>query len=280
MASSLITESTLSHTSHFRDTDKETRTLNPKTSDALRTARAIEQSTQPYKVDRPLDEYLFDFWGLLGGMKYVADHLPAKTVVELGMGNGVALQGLADLCEAQDIHLKFKGTGLRHSNQVAGLRARDIETRLTSFERMRGFEPNSVGAFLAYYSLPYVVNPERVTRVLDTLLFPGGFIKAIFPAETTTLMKQVHGNQSVWLGACSCKDFVESFQHRGYIVLRKQIVRYRVDLELLFALKPTPEKRRADLEVLAQQLGLESSFAVEEQVKQFRALAGTRTAKL
>src|SRR3989344_6087334 len=124
--------------------------------------------------DRPAISYVEHLGGLAATLKY-ASTLSVPTVVDLGAGSSRAI---AEIKKSEYGNgLSFKGIGLIFDSDIEQNIGRE-NYRLTSAEKMRGFEDASVGAFISVFgATTYTDRLDLVLPKMDKLLVPGGIIK-------------------------------------------------------------------------------------------------------
>ena len=130
-----------------------------------------------YEYNRNLRDYLIALHGLEHFLDYVRGVEQSSLVVDVGAGTTRAVYELSYSPLGKD--LNFMATVLRFNLGVKKFLG-EKRTRVTSAEKLRRIEDNSVAGIIANNSIGYSNAPEAVIKRIDQVLVPGGAIKANF----------------------------------------------------------------------------------------------------
>ncbi len=194
--------------------------------------RALER-WDAFHLSSDLAEYQKRFQGIEGFLHYVRLYPSSKTVLDLGAGDGNAINELASHELGRGLQPLATGL-LRETNQ----HLEGVPYVETPAETLNGIADQSIGGILANYSITYSNEPERVVDSVDRVLVPGGLIKSTFHEMLRYGMLPVSHTY----------NFAPLFEAKGYDVATQH--------NILYAKKP----------------GLETRFSIQQLLKLDQAL--------
>lgn len=178
--------------------------------------KAVEER-RGFPLIRDLGAYMHELDGLKGFLDYVRSNVGSNTIVDIGAGDGVAINQLAT--DRAGKGLNFMATGLIKPEGYD--RRYKVPYSEIPAETMDGIADNSLGGILACYSITYSTSPRLVTNALYRKLVSGGAIKASF----------IPAHWDSGFPTSSSEDFYPHFTQNGFDVAKKG--------NLLLAIKST-----------------------------------------
>lgn len=157
---------------------KEFYTFSERDKVARQIRRARKEESMPdttYETGRDYEDYLIAFCGVHHLFSYVKSlDQKYQRILDIGTGKGLGISRLASRYKEKD--LQFHATGLRAPTMLQP----SVFFHRTSAEVLHGIEDTSIGAVLALNSIAWSTSPEMVVNRIDTVLAPGGVLKATF----------------------------------------------------------------------------------------------------
>lgn len=213
----------------------------------MRRLRLAEQRGSEYRTSRGGFAYVDELDGIQGLFAYIKK-LPAKKVVDVGAGTTTGIAEIAESAMAKG--LEFEATVLRVTPEIEKNLGTE-HTHVTSVERLRGIQSESIACVVSVYSVAYSAASEIAVRSIDRVLVPGGVFKGVFG----TLFSRSR------YGLADDAHFRGAFQDLGYDVA----IRKREESTVLLAIKPG-----GMIQTLAKDLLKSDSASCNEQLKSFR----------
>lgn len=203
---------------------------------SIHEARKVDLgiSTEPairgYIKDRNLWEYISILEGLEVFLNYVKGLSPNSLLLDIGAGTTQAMYDLSLHPMGADISVMT--TGLAKNLDAERLIRRD-RYLVTPVETLKGVEENSVAGILGVNSIAYSGALDLAANKVDSVLIPGGALKATFPNTPNGRFFHSH------------YGFTEELKSIGYDIAIKQ----SGFLSIVLAIKPgnSPLFKAADL---------------------------------
>lgn len=182
---------------------------------------------------RTLSDYVKCLQGIRGTLLHVSQHGATRRGLDIGIGQGIGLLGLAEL--ARTYGVTFEGTGLTKPaafETVSG----DARPRFhrTTAERLRDVPNNSYDVVTSVFGAAYAEQTSSAKRI-NEILAPGGIFKGTFT------VKRLSGQHKRGMHAVA--EFEKTLLELGYDVFSAEIPEDRdpninTEHALLVAVKP------------------------------------------
>lgn len=200
-------------------------------------AQQITQSRKEYEniaapkyiVDRGLPSYIFESAGLQHLFDYVRDNqdsLHSNLILDVGAGTTRAISEMEGTIFGKD--LRTEAVVLKNHPDIKKNLGKD-RTHVTSVERLRNIDDETVGSVISIFGIAYSVLPALVVSSIDRVLVPSGVVKAVFneteeqSASEELLLKTPH-------------VFETEFKKKGYDVITRK--HPNSPTHILLAIKP------------------------------------------
>ncbi len=174
--------------------------------------------------DGGLEGYVDAFHGLTYFLDAVRKLGNTPTVLDIGAGTTRAVTQIAK--SSLGVGLDFIATSVAYDKMIETDKGigRD-RFRVTSAEKLKGIEDNSIAAIISLAGFAYSDLPEKTIKRLDEVLVAGGLIKATFDNRERGEEYGMHRHHK----------FTKALREKGYDVAIRQVPS---GMDVLVAVKP------------------------------------------
>jgi len=182
---------------------------------------------------RTLSDYVKCLQGIRGTLLHVSKNGATRRGLDIGIGQGIGLLGLAEL--ARTYGVTFEGTGLTKPAAFETV-SDDARPRFhrTTAERLRDVPANGYDVVTSVFGAAYA-EPTASAKRIDEILAPGGIFKGTFT------VKRLAGQHK--RGMHDVADFEKTLLELGYDIFSTEIPEDKdpntyTEHALLVAVKP------------------------------------------